>query len=56
MAQIAKQVLKLTGAKIVRIKTVIDPRLVVGFTIRFGNSRLKWIDMCVKKQLEEIVA
>ncbi|KAJ0610181.1 putative ATPase, OSCP/delta subunit, F1F0 ATP synthase OSCP/delta subunit domain superfamily [Helianthus annuus] len=54
LAQIAKQVQKLTGAKNVRVKTVIDESLVVGFTIRYGNSGSKLIDMSVKKQLEEI--
>ena len=56
LAQIAKQVQKLTGAKNVRIKTVIDPSLVAGFTVRYGNSGSKLIDMSVKKQLEEITA
>ncbi|XP_028765068.1 ATP synthase delta chain, chloroplastic-like [Neltuma alba] len=56
LAQIAKQVQKLTGAKNVRIKTLIDPSLVAGFTIRYGNSGSKLIDMSVKKQLEEIAA
>ncbi|GFP79050.1 ATP synthase delta chain chloroplastic [Phtheirospermum japonicum] len=56
LAQIAKEVQKLTGAKNVRIKTVIDPTLVAGFTIRYGNSGSKLIDMSVKKQLEEIAA
>lgn len=56
LAQIAKQVQKLTGAKNVRVKTVIDPSLVAGFTVRYGNSGSKLIDMSVKKQLEEIAA
>ncbi|KAH6782409.1 F-type H+-transporting ATPase subunit delta [Perilla frutescens var. hirtella] len=56
LAQIAKGVQKLTGAKNVRIKTAIDPGLVAGFTIRYGNSGSKLIDMSVKKQLEEIAA
>jgi len=56
LAQIAKQVQKLTGAKNVRIKSVIDPSLVAGFTIRYGSSGSKLIDMSVKKQLEEIAA
>lgn len=54
LAQIAKQVQKLTGAKNVRIKTAIDPSLVAGFTIRYGSSGSKLIDMSVKKQLEDI--
>ncbi|XP_059648544.1 ATP synthase delta chain, chloroplastic [Cornus florida] len=56
LAQIAKGVQRLTGAKNVRIKTVIDPSLVAGFTIRYGSSASKLIDMSVKKQLEEITA
>lgn len=54
LAQIAKGVQRITGAKNVRIKTVIDPSLVAGFTIRYGLSGSKLIDMSVKKQLEEI--
>ncbi|KAK3019466.1 hypothetical protein RJ639_005150 [Escallonia herrerae] len=56
LAQIAKGVQPLTGSKNVRIKTVIDPSLVAGFMIRYGNSRSKLIDMIVKKQLEGIAA
>ncbi|KAJ9675296.1 hypothetical protein PVL29_024307 [Vitis rotundifolia] len=56
LAQIAKQVQKLTGSKNVRIKTAIDPSLVAGFTIRYGSGGSKLIDMSVKKQLEEIAA
>ena len=56
LAQIAKQVQKLSGAKNVRIKTQIDPSLVAGFTVRFGNSGSKLIDLSVKKQLEEIAS
>lgn len=56
LAEIAKGVQKLTGAKNVKIKTVIDPSLVAGFTVRYGNGGSKMIDMSVKKQLEEIAA
>ncbi|KAL3322014.1 hypothetical protein AABB24_039574 [Solanum stoloniferum] len=56
LAQIAKGVQRLTGSKNVRIKTVIDESLVAGFTIRYGNSGSKLIDMSVKKQLEDIAA
>ena len=56
LAQIAKGVQRLTGAKNVRIKTVIDPDLVAGFTIRYGNGGSKLVDMSVKTQLEEIAA
>lgn len=56
LSQIAKQVQKLTGAKNVRIKTLIDPSLVAGFTVRYGNSGSKLIDMSVRKQLQDIAA
>ncbi|KAH6786705.1 F-type H+-transporting ATPase subunit delta [Perilla frutescens var. hirtella] len=56
LAEIAKRVQKLTKAKNVKLKTVIDESLVAGFTIRYGNSGSKLIDMSVKKQLEEIAA
>ncbi|WP_145984840.1 F0F1 ATP synthase subunit delta, partial [Klebsiella pneumoniae] len=56
LAQIAKGVQRLTGAKNVRIKTEIEPSLVAGFTIRYGNAGSKLVDMSVKKQLEEIAA
>ncbi|XP_017700841.1 ATP synthase delta chain, chloroplastic-like [Phoenix dactylifera] len=56
LAQIAQSVQRLTGAKNVRIKTVIDSSLVAGFTIRYGPSGSKLIDMSVKKQLDEIAA
>uniref|UniRef100_A0A7C8YFJ7 Uncharacterized protein n=1 Tax=Opuntia streptacantha TaxID=393608 RepID=A0A7C8YFJ7_OPUST len=54
LAQIARGVQRLTGAKNVRIKTVIDPSLVAGFTIRYGHSGSKLVDMSVRKQLEEL--
>ncbi|RZB56673.1 ATP synthase delta chain, chloroplastic-like [Glycine soja] len=54
LAQIAKQVQKLTGTKNVRIKTLLDPSLVAGFTVRYSGSKL--IDMSVRKQLEDIAA
>ncbi|KAH7652688.1 ATPase OSCP/delta subunit protein [Dioscorea alata] len=56
LAQIAQVVQKLTKAKNIRLKTVIDPSLVARFTIRFGNSRSKLIDLSVKKHLDEIAA
>ncbi|KAM0936863.1 putative H(+)-transporting two-sector ATPase [Dioscorea sansibarensis] len=56
LAQIAQVVQKLTKANNIRLKTVIDPSLVAGFTIRFGSSRSKLIDMSVKKHLDEIAA
>ncbi|KAK7330623.1 hypothetical protein VNO77_24821 [Canavalia gladiata] len=56
LAQIAKRVQKLAGAKNVRIRTRIDPSLVAGFTVRYGNSGSKLIDLSVRKQLEDMAA
>ncbi|KAJ0237399.1 hypothetical protein HA466_0248050 [Hirschfeldia incana] len=54
LAQVAKHVQRLTGARNVRVKTVIDKSLIAGFTIRYGGSGSKLIDMSVKKRLEDI--
>ncbi|KAH9627242.1 hypothetical protein KSS87_018518 [Heliosperma pusillum] len=54
LAQIAKGVQKLTGAKNVRIKTNIDPTLVAGFTVRYGDGASKLVDFSVRTQLDEI--
>ncbi|KAI9161024.1 hypothetical protein LWI28_013721 [Acer negundo] len=51
LAQIAKQVQKLTCAKNMRIKMEIDPSLIVGFTIRHGNGGLKFINMSVVEEI-----
>ncbi|KAG5541656.1 hypothetical protein RHGRI_021481 [Rhododendron griersonianum] len=56
LAQIAKGVQRLTGAKNVRVKTVIDPSLLAGFTVRYGHTLSSMIDMSVKKQLEDIAS
>ncbi|KAF8109939.1 hypothetical protein N665_0089s0058 [Sinapis alba] len=56
LAQIAKHVQRLTGARNVRLRTVIDKSLIAGFTIRYGGSGSKLIDMSVKKRLEDIAA
>ncbi|KAL8151474.1 hypothetical protein V2J09_021282 [Rumex salicifolius] len=41
LAQIAKQVQKLTGAKNVRIKTAIDPSIVDGFIVEELKNKMK---------------
>ncbi|KAE9458943.1 hypothetical protein C3L33_09150, partial [Rhododendron williamsianum] len=56
LAQIAKGVQRLTGAKNVRVKTEIDPSLLAGFTVRYGHTLSSMIDMSVKKQLEDIAS
>eukprot|EP00252_Welwitschia_mirabilis_P017090 TRINITY_DN3797_c0_g1_i1.p1 TRINITY_DN3797_c0_g1~~TRINITY_DN3797_c0_g1_i1.p1 ORF type:complete len:251 (-),score=61.49 TRINITY_DN3797_c0_g1_i1:161-913(-) len=52
-AEIAKAVQSMTGAKNVRIKNVIDPSLVAGFTITFGSN---FIDMSVKTEMEKMAS
>lgn len=54
LAEIAKKVQSLTGAKNVKLKTVIDPSLIAGFTVRFGPSLSSIIDMSVKTKLENL--
>ncbi|XP_042009169.1 ATP synthase delta chain, chloroplastic-like [Salvia splendens] len=54
LAEIAKRVQKLTGAKNVKLKTVIDKSLLAGITIRYGNFSSKLIDLSVKKQLDDV--
>ncbi|KAK9742210.1 hypothetical protein RND81_03G156000 [Saponaria officinalis] len=39
-----------------RIKTAIDPSLVAGFTIGYGDGASKLVDLSVKTQLEEIAS
>ncbi|KAJ3695590.1 hypothetical protein LUZ60_000967 [Juncus effusus] len=56
LAQIAQQVQSITGAKNVRLKTEIDESILGGFTIRYGHGGSKFIDMSVKKQLEDIAS
>jgi F-type H+-transporting ATPase subunit delta len=56
LAEIAKKVQSLTGAKNVRLKTVIDPSLIAGFTIRYGPTGSNIIDMSVKTELEKLAS
>lgn len=56
LAEIAKKVQSLTGAKNVRLKTVIDPSLIAGFNIRYGPTLSNIIDMSVKTELEQLAS
>ncbi|KAL6911495.1 hypothetical protein ACP4OV_000300 [Aristida adscensionis] len=56
LAQIAQHVQKMTGAKNVRIKTLINPDLIAGFTVQYGRDGSNLIDMSVRKQIEEIAS
>eukprot|EP00210_Caulerpa_lentillifera_P002170 g2084.t1 len=49
--EIAKKLRELSGAKNVKLKPVIDPSLIAGFTVEFGSSQ---IDLSVKGQLSKL--
>lgn len=54
LAQIAKKVQSMSGAKNVRMKNVVDASLVGGFIVRYGKDGSRLIDMSVKGQLDRI--
>ena len=54
LAEIAKKVHNLTGAKNVRMKNIVDASLVAGFVVRFGKDGSRFVDMSVKSQLARI--
>lgn len=54
LAQIAKKIQSMSGAKNVRMKNVVDASLVAGFVIRYGKDGSRLIDMSVKGQLDRI--
>lgn len=56
LAQIAQHVQKMTGAKNVRLKTQLDQALIAGFTVQYGRDGSNFIDMSVRKQIEEIAS
>lgn len=56
LAQIAKKIQSLTGAKNVKLKSIIDSSLIAGFVIRFGKDASRMIDMSVKSRLELLSA
>lgn len=51
--QIAQKLQELSGAKNIKLKPVLDPSLIAGFTIEFGSSQ---IDLSVRGQLRRISA
>lgn len=54
LAQIAKKIQSLTGAKNVKLKSIIDSSLIAGFVIRFGKDASRIIDMSVRSRLERL--
>lgn len=56
LAQIAKKIQSLTGARNVKLKCSIDSSLIAGFVIRFGKDASRIIDMSVKSRLELLSA
>ena len=49
--EIAKQLQKLSGAKNIKLKPVLDPSLIGGFVVEFDSNQ---IDMSVKGQITQI--
>eukprot|EP00210_Caulerpa_lentillifera_P000640 g618.t1 len=49
--EIVQKLQELSGAKYVKLKPVIDPRIIAGFTLEYGSSQ---IDLSVKGQLERL--
>lgn len=56
LALIAKKIQSLSGAKNVRIKNVVDPSLIAGFLVKYGQDGSRFIDMSVKGQLDRLAA
>lgn len=56
LAQIAKKIQSLTGAKNIKLKSIIDSSLIAGFVIRFGKDASRMIDMSVKSRLDLLSA
>eukprot|EP01018_Ginkgo_biloba_P012931 Gb_37015 [translate_table: standard] len=56
LSQIAKKIQSLTGAKNVKLKSIIDSSLIAGFVITYGKNASRIIDMSVKGQLEKLSA
>lgn len=56
LAQIAKKIQSMSGAKNVRMKNVVDKSLVAGFVVRYGKDGSRFVDMSVKGQLDRIAS
>ncbi|MCO5614520.1 hypothetical protein L7F22_068803 [Adiantum nelumboides] len=56
LAQIAKKIQSMSGAKNVRMKNVVDTSLVAGFVVRYGKDGSRFVDMSVKGQLTRIAS
>ncbi|KAH7404499.1 hypothetical protein KP509_15G029000 [Ceratopteris richardii] len=56
LAQIAKKIQSMSGAKNVRMKNVVDESLIAGFMVRYGKDGSRFIDLSVKGQLDRIAA
>ncbi|KAH7280695.1 hypothetical protein KP509_36G009700 [Ceratopteris richardii] len=56
LAQISEKVQSMSGCKNIKIKNVIDPSIIAGFIIRFGEDGSRLIDMSVKGQLDKIAS
>ncbi|KAI5068151.1 hypothetical protein GOP47_0016496 [Adiantum capillus-veneris] len=56
LSLIGKKVQSMSGSKNVKLKNIIDPSIIAGFIVRFGEDGSRLIDMSVKGQLEKIAS
>lgn len=53
---IARKMQRLTGFRNLKLENVVDPSLIAGFTIRYGDDDEHFIDLSVKGQLALLAA
>lgn len=56
LSLIGKKVQSMSGSKNVKLKNIIDPSIIAGFIVRFGEDGSRLIDMSVKGQLNQIAS
>lgn len=56
LSLIGKKVQSMSGSKNVKLKNIIDPSIIAGFIVRFGEDGSRLIDMSVKGQLDQIAS
>ncbi|MCO5577872.1 hypothetical protein L7F22_031707 [Adiantum nelumboides] len=56
LSLIGKKVQSMSGSKNVKLKNIIDPSIIAGFIVRFGEDGSRLIDMSVKGQLDKIAS
>ena len=53
---IARKMQKLTGFRNLRLENIVDPSLIAGFTISYGDDESNVIDLSVQGQLAALAA